>query len=100
MEQRDDGHAGQACPSNRLVTEPSSKTSRTARASRLAIGSTVSLSKRRSSGIGKVSVTTTSLTLEFFNRSTAGPEKIACVAADVIMAAPAANSASAALQMV
>ena len=45
---------GSACPSNRLVTEPSSKTSRIARAISGAIDSTVSLSKRRSSGIGSV----------------------------------------------
>ena len=62
--------------------------------------STVSLSKRFSSPIGSVSVTTTSLTREFFSRSIAGPEKTAWVAAMMTSAAPASNSASAALVMV
>ena len=40
-------------------------------------GQKIKLSKCPSSGIGKVFVTTTSLTFEFFKRSIAGPEKTA-----------------------
>jgi hypothetical protein len=53
------GDDPQAAPSNIDVTEPSSKTSWMARASSGAIGSTVRRSQRFSSGIGRVSVTTT-----------------------------------------
>jgi hypothetical protein len=57
---------------NRLVTEPSSKTSRIARAISGAIDSTVILSSSFSPGVGSVLVTMTSLTLEFFSRSRPG----------------------------
>src|SRR6478672_6388309 len=55
----------QARPSNRLVTDPSSNTSRIARLIRGPIDSSVSLSKWRSSGMGRVFVTTTSRATEF-----------------------------------
>ena len=55
----------QVRPSNRLVTEPSLKTSWMARAMSGAIDSTVSLSKRFSGGMGSVLVTMTSLIREF-----------------------------------
>ncbi len=71
----------QALPSKRLVTEPSSKTSLIAIETSGAMERTSSLSKRRSSGIGRVLVTMTSSTLHALRRSTAGPERIACVAA-------------------
>ena len=63
----------QALPSKRLVTEPSSNTSRTARAIIGAMDSSVRVSKRRSDGMGSVFVTTTSEMREFLSRSTAGP---------------------------
>src|SRR6266568_7602294 len=63
-----------SAPSNIEVTEPSSKTSEMALAMIGAMDRTVSLSKRRSSDSGSVSVTMTLLTREFFSRSTAGPE--------------------------
>ena len=56
---------GQVRPSNRLVTDPSLKTSWMARAMSGAIDSTVSLSKRFSAGMGSVLVTMTSLIREF-----------------------------------
>ena len=55
----------QVRPSNRLVTEPSLKTSWMARPMSGAIDSTVSLSKRFSAGMGSVLVTMTSLIREF-----------------------------------
>ena len=55
----------QVRPSNRLVTDPSLKTSWMARAMSGAIDSTVSLSKRFSGGMGSVLVTITSLIREF-----------------------------------
>ena len=59
--------AGQVRPSNRLVTEPSLKTSWMARPMSGAIDSTVSLSKRFSAGMGRVLVTMTSLIREFLS---------------------------------
>ena len=64
-------------PLKMLVTEPSSNTSRMARLISGAIESTVSLSKCRSSGIGRVLVTTTSAAGLFLSRSTAGSDRIA-----------------------
>jgi hypothetical protein len=55
----------QVRPSNRLVTDPSLKTSWMARAMSGAIDSTVSLSKRFSGVMGSVLVTMTSLIREF-----------------------------------
>ena len=73
------GHGGQAWPSlsqawpsNRLVTEPSSKTSWMARLISGAIDSTVSLSNSCASSIGSVLVTMTSAALQFLSRSMAG----------------------------
>ena len=57
----------QVRPSNRLVTDPSLKTSWMARAMSGAIDSTVSLSKRFSGGMGSVLVTMTSLIREFLS---------------------------------
>ena len=48
-----------------------------------AIESTVSLSNDARRAVGSVLVKMTSLTREFFNRSTAGPENTACVAATI-----------------
>ena len=59
-------------PSNKLVTDPSSKTSLIARPIIGAIESTVSLSKSCSGRIGSVLVTTTSVMRLFFRRSVAG----------------------------
>ena len=59
-----------------------------------AIDSTVKLSNLFSSAIGKVLVTTTSETLDFFNRSIAGPESTAWVAAIITSLAPASINAS------
>ena len=78
----------QAAPSNMLVTEPSSKTSWIARASSGAIGRIVRVGKRLTSGIGTVSVTTTSSIASLCSRSAAGCEKIACVAATITRSAP------------
>ena len=66
------GEAASRClaqvrPSNRLVTDPSLKTSWMARAMSGAIDSTVSLSKRFSGGMGSVLVTMTSLIREFLS---------------------------------
>src|SRR5215469_5383738 len=73
----------QLCPSNRLVTDPSLKTSLIARASSGAIESTVSLSNRFSFVIGIVLQTITSLIREFFSMSTAGPDSTPCVAVTI-----------------
>src|SRR5690606_4959638 len=78
----------QVSPSNRLVTEPLLNTSWIARAIVGAIDSTVSLSNRFSSGIGRVLVTTTSLMGRSSNRPTAGPENTAWVAAAITFTAP------------
>jgi len=59
--------ANQVWPSNRLVTDPSLKTSWMARAMSGAIDSTVSLSNRFSGGMGRVLVTMTSPIREFFS---------------------------------
>ena len=59
--------ANQVWPSNRLVTDPSLKTSWMARAMSGAIDSTVSLSNRFSGGMGSVLVTMTSPIREFFS---------------------------------
>ena len=67
----------QLWPSNKLVTDPSLKTSLMARAINGAIDRTVSLSNRLSFEIGRVLVTITSLTREFFSRSTAWPDSTA-----------------------
>src|SRR5690349_17783672 len=88
------------CSSNRLVTEPSSNTSRTALAIVGAIDSTVILSSSSSLGVGSVFVNTNSLTLEFFSRSAAGPDSTPCVAVTMTSSAPCANNASAAAQIV
>src|SRR5690606_33073603 len=61
-------------PPKSVVTEPSSKTSRMARANSGAIDSTVILSSLFSGGSGSVFVTTTSLIRLFFSRSVAGSE--------------------------
>ena len=61
---------------------------------------TVSLSKRLSSGIGNVLVRTTSSTLHALSRSTAGPERMAWVAAMMTPWAPSSMSASAAFVIV
>src|SRR6201996_5530619 len=90
----------QLSPPNRLVTEPSLNTSLMARATSGAIDSTVSLSNRRSAGIGSVLVTTTSLIREFLRLSTAAPDSTPWVATTITLAAPCSNSASAALVMV
>ncbi len=84
----------------RLVTEPSSKTSRIAAAIDGAIESVVTLSSWSSCGVGRVLVNTNSLTREFFSRSAAGPDSTPWVAATMTSAAPLSNSASAAAQMV
>src|SRR5690625_23104 len=86
--------------SNRLVTDPSVKTSRTARATSGAIDNCVSFSKERSSGIGRELVTITSEIGEFCKRSTAGPESTPWVAAATTLAAPCSMRASAALTRV
>jgi hypothetical protein len=75
-------------PSNRLVTDPSSNTWWIASASSGAIGSSVICGKRFSSGIGSVSVKTTSqapLAASFFD---ALPERIPWVAATITSDAP------------
>src|SRR5690606_35752886 len=84
------GHV--AHPSNSEVTEPSSKTSRIARAMSGAIDSTVSFSKRWSSGMGSVSVTTTSRAPHSCKRRAAGSERTPCVAATMTSFAPSLSS--------
>ena len=71
------------------MTEPSSKTSRIARAINGAIESTVRVSKRFSSGMGRVLVTTTSRAPHSPRRWAAGSENTACVAAMMTSFAPA-----------
>ena len=78
--------AAQLRPSNRLVTEPSSKTSLIAWPSSGAIESTVSLSNSCSGRIGSVLVTITSLIRLFFSRSVAGGVSSPCVAATMTSA--------------
>src|SRR5690606_30579838 len=91
---------GQLRPPNRVVTDPSSKTSRMARASSGAIESTVILSSCFSGGSGRVLVTTTSLIWLFLSRSVAGSERIAWVAATTTSAAPVRSRISEARQIV
>src|ERR1700744_2971993 len=83
------GPAGgrQLSPPNKLVTEPSLNTSLMARAISGAMESTVSLSNRRSGGIGSVLVITTSLIREFLRLSTAGPDSTPWVATTITLAA-------------
>src|SRR5690606_30454417 len=89
-----------AAPSNMLVTEPSSKTSRIARASSGAMGRIVRPGKRSRSGTGMVSVTTTSSIAGSCRRSIAGSLKTAWVAATMTFSAPFAFSAWAAIMIV
>src|SRR3954467_15963679 len=98
--QAQDQAQDQALPSKRLVTEPSSKISRIARAMSGAIDSTVSLSNRLSSSSGSVLVMTTSQMRLFFSRSVAGSDSTPCVDMASTSAAPASNNASAALVIV
>src|SRR5690606_27580573 len=81
-------------PPKRVVTEPSSKTSRIARANSGAIDRTVSLSSCFSGGSGRVLVTTTSLIRLFLSRSVAGSGSTGWVTATITSAAPASYSRS------
>ena len=82
------------------MTEPFSKTSRMVRASSGAIGSTVSVSKCFSGGIGSVLVAMTSRAPQFARRSVAGSEKTPCVVAMITSFAPASLSTPTAPAMV
>ena len=75
-------------PPKSSLTERSSNTASIASATSGAIESTRRLSKRLSSEIGSVLVTTTSRIGAFFSRSTAGPESNPCVAAMSTSVAP------------
>src|SRR6266511_1525687 len=87
-------------PPNSVVTDPSSNTSRIARAINGAIDRTVSLSRCVPSGRGSVLVTTTSLILLLRSRSVAGSESTGWVAATITSAAPSSNRTCAAPVMV
>src|SRR5262249_15313056 len=87
-------------PPNSVVTEPSSKTSRIARASRGAMDSCVIFASCFSFGTGSVFVTTTSLILLWYSLSVAGSDRIGWVTATMTSAAPASKSTSAAPMMV
>src|SRR5919107_1071607 len=84
----------QAFPSKRLVTEPSANTWWMASASSGAIGSTVICGNRFSSGIGNVSVKTTSHALLFASLSDAEPDSTPCVAATITSEAPSRSRIS------
>src|SRR5690625_7380092 len=81
-------------PSNRLVTEPSSKTARMARASRGAIDSWERRSNCVSGGIATVLVHTTSRTEQAFRGAVAAAVTIGGVAAATTEGAPSASRAA------